>query len=118
MRRSLAIAFGESSMAMVLQAHLVPPMPVHRADGGFGNQSIRGSLRGFRSELDQMRTVRHALHTVLDEFDRLVIFEPEESSRPHEVALAQAMACHLFVVAFETEHGPFHDELVRAGRHD
>src|SRR5262249_58286376 len=35
-----------------------------------------------------------------------------------EIALAQTMAGHFLVVAFEPEHGPLHDELMRTGRYD
>ena len=69
-------------------------------------------------ELDQMLAVRHALHAVLDEFDRFVVLEAEEARRPHQIALAQAMPGHVLVVALEAEHGPLHDELVRTARHD
>ena len=60
-----------------------------------------------------MLAVGNALHAVLDELDGLVVFEAQKARRPHQVALAQAMARHLLVVAFEAEHGPFHQELVR-----
>src|SRR5579864_3514266 len=110
MRRSAAIGFGESSIA--LKPHRFAPMLVHGANGGFGDQRI-GSTGLLGVELDQMPAVRHPLHAVLDEFDRLVVFEAEEARRPHQIALAQAMPGHGLVVAFEAEHGPLHDELVR-----
>src|SRR5579864_5847575 len=107
MRRSAAIGFGESSIA--LKPHCFAPMLVHGANGGFGDQRIGGAhLLGV--ELDQMLAVWHALHAVLDEFDRFVVLEPEEARRPHQIALAQAMPGHVLVVALEAEHGPFHDE--------
>src|SRR5579862_581844 len=110
MRRSLAVSLRASSMAGALEIHRLPPMPVHGADGGFGNQGIGGAGLALRIELHQMRAVGHALHAVLDELDRLVVFEPKESGRAHQVALAQTMTRHLLVVAFESEHCPLHDE--------
>jgi hypothetical protein len=65
-----------------------------------------------------MLSFRNALHAVLHEFDGLVVLKPEEAGWPHEVALPQTMPRHLLVIALETEHRPFHDELVRSGWDD
>ena len=77
---------------------------------------VPASSRGI--ELDQMVLVGHAAHAVLHEFHRLVVLQSEEAGRSHQVALPQAMPGHFLIIAFEAEHGPFHDELVRTVGHD
>ena len=68
-----------------------------------------GFDRGIK--LDQMLPAGHAAHPVLNEFHCFVVLQPEKASRSHEVALAQAMAGHFFIIAGKPEHRPFHDEL-------
>ena len=65
-----------------------------------------------------MLPARNVLHSVLHELDRLVVLEAKEAGWAHEITLAQTMAGHFVVVAFEPEHGPLHDELMRTGRYD
>src|SRR5262249_56441925 len=91
---------------------------VKAGDGCSRNQAAGRARRNRGIELHQMLPARNALHPVLDELDRLVVLEAEEAGRAHEIALAQTMAGHFLVVAFEAEHGPLHDELMRTGRYD
>ena len=57
-------------------------------------------------------------HPVLHKLDRLVVLKSKKAGWAHEITLAKAMPSHFVVVTFEAEHGPLHDELMRAGRYD
>src|SRR5919201_5635794 len=103
---------------MRLESHLCPPMPVQAPDRSLRNKMVGRARRNRGIEVHQMLPSRNVLHPVLHEFDRLIVLQAKEAGWPHEVALAQTMAGHLLVVAFEAEHGPLHDELMRAGGYD
>src|SRR5262245_23461738 len=118
MRRSLAAGWRAASMVRCLNPHLAAPMLVHGTDGGLGDERLASARLYFRGQLDQMLAIADALHAVLHELDCLVVLEPEEARRPHQIALPQPMPRHRLVVALEAEHGPLHDELVRPVGHD
>src|SRR6516164_4575839 len=103
---------------MVLEPHLRAPVPIHGPDRCFRDQTVGRARRDRGIELHQMLAARNVLHSVLHELDRLVVLQTEEAGRAHEITLAQTMAGHLVVVAFEAEHRPLHYELVRTSRYD
>src|SRR5215470_1234239 len=45
-----------------LHAHLLAPMPVHRADGGLGDQRVGGPRLRLGGELDQVLAVSDMAH--------------------------------------------------------
>src|SRR6266540_993288 len=90
---------------MRLESHLCAPVPVHGPDRCFRDQTVGRARRNRRIELHQVLLPRNVLHPVLHELDCLVVLEAEEAGWPHEIALAQTMAGHLLVVAFEADQG-------------
>src|SRR5262245_16493914 len=103
---------------MVLEPHLRAPVPVPGANRCFRDQAVGSASRNRGIELDQMLAARNMLHSVLHELDRLVVLEAEEAGWAHEITLAQTMADHFLVVAFEAEHRPLHNEFVRTSRYN
>src|SRR5208282_566555 len=100
------------------EAHHVAPIPVHRADRGLGDERLGAAFLA-AAELEEARLLLGRLaDAVLHELHRLVVLEPEEAGRTHEIALAQAVARHGLVVALVAEHGPDHGELAWPARHD
>src|SRR5262249_28126362 len=103
---------------MLLESHLRAPVPGHRGNRCFPDQTVGRASRNPGIELDQMLGARDMLNSVPHELDRLVVLEAEEAGWAHEITLAQTMADHLVVVALEAEHRPLHNEFVRTSRYN